>query len=436
MNQESDGTKVPSPARTLFPTRFSRKGGSGQPTTAWPQHGFPKLRAGVGRGDGLALDQMNLLRWLAIVLFTVSSPALPGQELSDAQWELESLSEEGGFSFQPDTGIATAVNGLRVRYLHPEFGEAVLQADRVTLDQLSGQITAEGGVTLQRDGQVWRGDQLDYNFNTQVMGASNYRTGKTPFFAAGTVIEGANHPPAYRASEAFVTTDDAKSPNHRIRAKQIKIVPGQYFSARHATVYLGKVPVMYFPYLRANLDREGNHWSLTPGYRSRFGGFLLSTYQFNLFTNLTANLHFDYRTRRGAGVGPDFRYDLGRFGTGETKTYYLHDDLPGFEPGGRPISRQWRGEDHPSEGRLGRVHLGPSRDPLPRRHGGGGPRLGDQQRLGFHLRSEARPGELIPSARDRTAGPGEAICRRVLCSGGRCRLQRRASSFAPAPGRR
>ena len=137
---------------------------------------------------------MNLLRWLAIVLFTVSSPALPGQELSDAQWELESLSEEGGFSFQPDTGIATAVNGLRVRYLHPEFGEAVLQADRVTLDQLSGQITAEGGVTLQRDGQVWRGDQLDYNFNTQVMGASNYRTGKTPFFAAGTVIEGANHP--------------------------------------------------------------------------------------------------------------------------------------------------------------------------------------------------------------------------------------------------
>ena len=281
---------------------------------------------------------MNLLRWLAIVLFTVSSPALPGQELSDAQWELESLSEEGGFSFQPDTGIATAVNGLRVRYLHPEFGEAVLQADRVTLDQLSGQITAEGGVTLQRDGQVWRGDQLDYNFNTQVMGASNYRTGKTPFFAAGTVMEGANHPPAYRASEAFVTTDDAKSPNHRIRAKQIKIVPGQYFSARHATVYLGKVPVMYFPYLRANLDREGNHWSLTPGYRSRFGGFLLSTYQFNLFTNLTANLHFDYRTRRGAGVGPDFRYDLGRFGTGETKTYYLHDDLPGFEPGGRPIS--------------------------------------------------------------------------------------------------
>ena len=256
----------------------------------------------------------------------------------NAHWEIESLSDEGGFSFQPDTGIGTAVNGVLIKFRDPDYGEAVLRANRVTLDQLTGQVTAEGSVSLNRDGQVWTGEQLEYNFLTRAMGATDYRTGKAPFFAAGTLINGANDGLSYTAEEAFITTDDSQKPNHRIRAKRIKIVPGQYFSARNATIYVGEVPVMFLPYLKANLDRRSNRWSLTPGYRSRYGGFLLSTYKYHILTNLTANLNFDYRTRRGLGGGPDFSYDLGRYGTGETKAYYLHDDIPGFEPSGAAIS--------------------------------------------------------------------------------------------------
>ncbi|MDA7510394.1 LPS assembly protein LptD [Verrucomicrobia bacterium] len=281
---------------------------------------------------------MRSVRWVAIVCFIIAYalPYLQAQE--NAEWEIESLSGEGGFSYQPDTGIATAVNGVLIKYRDPLHGEAVLQADRVTLDQVSGQITAEGSVTLSREGQTWSGDQLSYNFITQSMGAQDYRTGKPPYFAAGSSVQGASEAISYTATDTMVTTDDVKNPNHRIRAKKIKIVPGKYFSARNATVYLGKVPVMFFPYMKANLDRKGNHWSLTPGYRSRYGGYLLSTYQYQVLTNLTADLNFDYRTRRGIGVGPDFSYDLGQYGTGETKSYYLHDDIPGFDSVGSRIS--------------------------------------------------------------------------------------------------
>ena len=296
------------------------------------------MKLGTARHFSLRLRLMKLVRWIPIACFIIAYalPYLQAQE--NIEWEIESLSKEGGFSYQPDTGIATAVNGVVVKYMDPVRGEAVLQADRVTLDQISGQVTAEGAVTLNRDGQAWSGEQLSYNFITESMGAADYRTGKAPFFAAGTLVEGAAGSSSYTAQNAVVTTDDSKTPNHRIRAKQIKIVPGKYFSARNATVYLGKVPIMFFPYMKANLDRKGNQWSLTPGYRSRFGGFLLSTYQYQALTNLTADLHFDYRSKRGVGLGPDFTYDLGRFGKGKTETYYLSDDIPGLDSLGTPIS--------------------------------------------------------------------------------------------------
>ncbi len=281
---------------------------------------------------------MRSIRWVSIVCFILVTALQSAHSQENAEWEIESLSEDGGISYQLDTGIATAVNGVKVKYLDPVRGEAVLQAQRVTFDQVSGQINAEGTVTLNRDGQAWTGEQLEYNFITESMGATNYRTGKAPYYAAGISVDGAENASQYTATEAFVTTDDSKNPNHRVRAKQIKIVPGKYFSARNATVYIGKVPVMFFPYMKANLDRKGNHWSLTPGYRSRFGGFLLSTYQYQVLTNLTADLNFDYRSRRGFGGGPDLSYDLGRYGKGTTKTYYLNDDIPGFGPSGAPIS--------------------------------------------------------------------------------------------------
>ena len=295
------------------------------------------MELGTFNEFSLPSPPMRSTRWWTIVILTLMTVfgSLSAQE--SAEWEIESLSDEGGFSYQPNTGIATAENGVIVRFQDPEHGTAVLQADRVTLDQLSGNITAEGNVTLSRDGQAWRGEQLDYNFRTQSMGATDYRTGKSPYFAAGTSVQGDDNATRYTAGSAYVTTDDVKNPNHRIKAKHLTIVPGKYFSAKHATVYVGKVPVMYLPYLRASLDGQGNHWSLTPGYRSRFGGFLLSTYHYQVLTNLSADLNFDYRTKRGFGGGPDFSYDLGKYGQGQTRTYYSNDDLPGFDRDGMPI---------------------------------------------------------------------------------------------------
>ena len=280
---------------------------------------------------------MRCVRWFfAASLFLANTlPSLSAQE--SAEWEIESASEESSLSYDPDSGVGTAENGVIVKYKDVAHGEASLYADRIIFNQKSGQITAEGSVTLQRDGQAWRGERLEYNFRTGTMGAANYRTGKTPFFAAGDSLLGSGEAGIYTAEGAYLTTDDVKNPNYRIRAKRIQIVSGKHFVARNAVVYLGKIPIMYLPWFKASLDRRGNRWSITPGYRSRHGGYLLSTYHYQAFTNLSTRLNLDYRTRRGVGGGPDLQYDLGRFGSGEVKSYYLRDKDPRKDDNDNPI---------------------------------------------------------------------------------------------------
>lgn len=273
--------------------------------------------------------------FLASLFLANALPNLSAQE--SAEWEIESASEESSLSYDPDSGVGTAENGVIVKYKDAAHGEASLYADRITFNQTSGQVTAEGSITLQRDGQAWSGERLEYNFRTGTMGAANYRTGKPPFFVAGDSLLGSDKAGNYSAEGAYLTTDDGKNPNYRIRAKRIQIVSGKHFVARNAVVYIGKIPVMYLPWLKANLDRRGNRWSITPGYRSLHGGYLLSTYHYQALTNLNARLNLDYRTQRGVGGGPDLQYDLGKFGSGEAQSYYMYDKTPEKDSDGNPI---------------------------------------------------------------------------------------------------
>jgi LPS-assembly protein len=249
-------------------------------------------------------------------------------------WEIESpQGGAGDIAFDFNTGLAVATNGVVIRY-----GGAVVTADRASLNQQTGEVRAEGRVVLTRDGQVWRSERLGYNFKTAQIQAESFRIGQTPFFSAGRSLEAGVTSQVYTATQAYITTDDVAEPGFRIRSQRLTIAPDRYLEARHATVYLGNVPVFYFPYYRRSLDRHPNHFDYTPGYRSAFGPYLLTTYNSYWSERLSTHLHLDYRLERGFGVGPDIRYDLGRAGQGAASYYYLKDDEPGLDSAGAPIN--------------------------------------------------------------------------------------------------
>ena len=189
----------------------------------------------------------------AILTFVLCSAAVPVavQAQQEPVVEIRSLTPEGYVEFEPDTGLFVATNGVIVSY-----DNAVLTADRASVNQLTTEVVADGRVRIQQGDQVWVGEHVRYNFRTRQMEAEQFRTGKPPVFAAGEELRGDFSNQVYTAKNAYVTTDDVARPGEKIRAKVITIVPGKSIEARHALLYLGNVPVFYLPYYSRKLGDQ------------------------------------------------------------------------------------------------------------------------------------------------------------------------------------
>ena len=250
---------------------------------------------------------------LALALCVVALPATLWAQ-QQPTWEIEALNDQGWAEFNFQTGLGIGTNGVLVRY-----GTAFLTADRVSVNQQSGEVAADGNVRIQNEGQIWAGEHIRYNFKNRQIEAQQFRTGQAPIFAAGEGLHGDITNRVYMATNAVLTTDDVAEPGVKIRARSIKILPGDKVVARHATLYVGNVPVFYTPYYSRKLGARSNHFTFVPGYRSSWGPFLLSSYNLFLGEEFDGVAHVDYRAERGVGLGPDLDYDLGRWGKGTAK---------------------------------------------------------------------------------------------------------------------
>jgi LPS-assembly protein len=274
---------------------------------------------------------------LALVVIALVRPALLQAQEKPEELIIRALTEAGRVEYSIEKNTFVATNGIMVIY-----GNAVLTADRARGDQATGEIVAEGRVRIQRDDLVWAGENIRYNFFTKKMESEQFRTGHLPVFAGGERVSsqqvGDNITNQVATGQnAFVTTDDIAEPGSRVRASEVKVVPGKWVEARNAVLYLGKVPVFYFPYYKQRLDGQANRLNFVPGYRSAYGPYLLSSYTWVADEHLDGVLHGDYRQERGGAGGADFNMHLGRWGESSLKMYYLYDQDPSEDNTGYDI---------------------------------------------------------------------------------------------------
>ena len=270
----------------------------------------------------------------AVFIFTVSLLALPAA-LSAQQLTPFSITPlPGGSDVEYDVsgGTAKATNGVMVVY-----GEVVLTARQIIADLATGVVVADGKVRIQQGEQLWASEHMSYNFKTRQIEAEQFRTGDPPMFAQGRMLTADTTNHVFLATDAIVTSDDVEQPFIKIRAKSIKIIPQKKLEARQATLYVGGVPVFYFPYYSRDLTEHASHYAFLPGYRTAFGPFLMSTYTWWMSDYLDGAFHVDYRERKGPGVGPDFNYNLGKWGSGSLRYYYTHDRDTAADELGVPI---------------------------------------------------------------------------------------------------
>ncbi len=282
---------------------------------------------------------MKQLRALCLI-FLFSCIAVAAHSETPPEWVIESQNTNGFLEFDPATGISVATNGVSISY-----SNVLLTADSATANEQTGEVSAQGNVIINTRGMLWKGDRVIYNFKSRQMQTEHFKAGRVPFFIAGEALTGNQTNQTYSATNAFVTTDDVANPIYKIRASKLTIVPGQYFEARNATLRVGGVPVFYFPYYRRNLGYRVNHFDFTPGYRSFYGPYLLTTYRWYSKESLDGAVRLDYRQLRGVGLGHDLVYRLGKLGEGDIDYYYAHDKDPNQKRFGtnglsKPIPRE------------------------------------------------------------------------------------------------
>jgi LPS-assembly protein len=273
---------------------------------------------------------MSYARALLAGLLLVGALGVSVWADEEETWHLGAATPQGYAWYDEFNHVWVGTNGVYFSY-----SGTLINADSMIIHPDSGEIIADGNVRIQHQEQLWVGEHITYNYITRQMEAREFRTGKPPVFVAGEGLHAeyvntnvTTFSPTnllLRSTNAYLTADDIADPGVRIRAKSVTVIPGKKVIARHATLYVGEVPLFYWAYYERNLGPRANNFNFSPGYRSSYGAFLLNSYQWYLSDQVDTILHADYRTRRGPGLGPDLNFHLGRWGDGSLRYYYLHD---------------------------------------------------------------------------------------------------------------
>jgi LPS-assembly protein len=266
---------------------------------------------------------MNI-RHLLLAFLLASTPIAHAQLQSFGDAPIE-ITSEGETRFLG--GVAIAENNVVIHY-----GTTSAYADYAQYNPDTREVLLIGNVRILKDGDLFVGDRALYNLETKLLTTSEFRGTSVPFYLQAKSINtlGDN---AYEAKNASVTTSDSSKPDYRLKAKTIRIYPGDRVDMSNVQLFVGNTPLFWFPYYSQSLN-ENQSFVATPGYLSKWGPYILSKWTFPVNQKIQGVVLLDYREKRGAAIGLDATGKYGRKGKSwfELKSYYLQDSSTDANP--------------------------------------------------------------------------------------------------------
>jgi lipopolysaccharide assembly outer membrane protein LptD (OstA) len=260
-------------------------------------------------------------RWLyALLLVLLSGARLRAQLPTFGEMPVDIVNaEETHF----ENGVAIAEGNVVIQY-----GTTTIYADYGEYHPDTHDVFVRGHVRIYREGEVFVGERAVYNMETKELHAANFQGDFYPFrFSAESVSSIGKG--AYLVKDSSFTTSDSSIPDYQLRAKSARIYTGQRIIMRDVTLYVGNLPVFWWPYLYQPLRRDMSY-TIHPGFYSGWGFFTLSQWNFPIADNWDGRLQLDYREERGLAIGLDTDY---RFGPddrswGRFNSYFAPDSAP------------------------------------------------------------------------------------------------------------
>ncbi len=135
--------------------------------------------------------------------------------------------------------------------------------------------------------------------------------------------------------DAKITPSAFARPHWYFRSPAALFRRKEKIESYHNTVYAGRVPILYFPYLIRDLQYDWPWMRITGGHTSDYGYFARTQWGWKPNVQPTSYFRpdkiifdFDFFSRRGTGVGVETTYDVGTYDSfGKIKLYGVYEHL-------------------------------------------------------------------------------------------------------------
>ena len=263
----------------------------------------------------MSLSAMRLTYLITLCLLFLLPVVVTGEELP-IDITADQVTSEG------DGDSITATGNVRIIR-----DGTTLHADTVSLDRIEETAVAQGHVIVERKGETLHGERVNLNLATQRGSITHAFLEVKPggLRVKGDEIEKSGEK-QYSVSRGSLTMCEADPPSWRFSAADISIGE-KYASGKHVVFSVADIPVFYFPYLLLPVSRERESGFLLPrfGASSKRGFFIELPYYANISPSQEATTYLDLQTKRGVGLGADYRYLRPNSGNGSANGYMIYD---------------------------------------------------------------------------------------------------------------
>jgi len=215
-----------------------------------------------------------------------------------------------------DTGSEITGEGhVIIRHL-----ETSLFADRVYINTETGDVSAEGNVLFISGESKVQTDRMYYNIKTKSAYTKDVHLKHHPWIARGKKMQKEGN--KWELETPVFTTCDRENPHYRMEASMIYMYEEEKIEAWHTVVYLGMVPVFYFPYYSQPLKGRQAPFDIKFGHNDSTGWYVYTKYNFYLDYLNYGSVGFDYLEKQGNRYSLGLNYAFSEKSTGHFNGFY------------------------------------------------------------------------------------------------------------------
>lgn len=178
------------------------------------------------------------------------------------------------------------------------YENVTIKADEVWVNAETQDVTANGNVSVDRDGDKWEGDYAEGNLKSQNFTFNQHTTTIDDWTISGSG--------ATRSEDGRIVVNDATiTPCNKfmfLKTGRIMYNPDGRFKAYNVRYYVGPLPIFYTPVVWGDLDEEYRGFEVRTGYESDQGVIVRVAKQWRLSDNVTNKTGINVFSKRGAGI--------------------------------------------------------------------------------------------------------------------------------------